>query len=55
MADTPRAQLAGFIAKYTPAIAKEGQSLKRVRPNRLRDYPMPPADLPLVAHLTTLL
>jgi len=26
-----------------------------VRPNRLRDYPMPPADVPLVAHLTTLL
>lgn len=26
-----------------------------VRPNRLRDYPMPPADLPLVAHLCDLL
>ena len=37
------------------AIAKEGQNLKWVRPNRLRDYPMPPADVPLVAHLTTLL
>ena len=36
-------------------IAKEGQSLAWVRPNRLRDYPMPPADVPLVAHLTTLL
>ena len=35
--------------------AKEGQALKWVRPNRLRDYPMPPADVPLVAHLTTLL
>ena len=35
--------------------AKEGQSLKWVRPNKLRDYPMPPADVPLVAHLTTLL
>ena len=35
--------------------AKEGQSLAWVRPNRLRDYPMPPADVPLVAHLTTLL
>ena len=34
---------------------REGQSLKWVRPNRLRDYPMPPADVPLVAHLTTLL
>ena len=35
--------------------ACEGQQLKWVWPNRLRDYPMPPADAPLVAHLTTLL
>jgi len=35
--------------------AKEGQTLKWVRPNRLRDYPMPPADVPLIAHLMTLL
>jgi 8-oxo-dGTP diphosphatase len=35
--------------------AKEGQRLAWVRPNRLRDYQMPPADEPLVAHLTTLL
>jgi 8-oxo-dGTP diphosphatase len=35
--------------------AREGQKLSWVRPNRLRDYPMPPADVPLVAHLTTLL
>ena len=35
--------------------AKEGQGLAWVRPNRLRDYKMPPADEPLVAHLTTLL
>jgi 8-oxo-dGTP diphosphatase len=35
--------------------AREGQKLAWVRPNRLRDYPMPPADEPLVAHLTTLL
>jgi len=34
---------------------KEGQRLTWVRPNRLRDYQMPPADEPLVAHLTTLL
>ena len=34
---------------------KEGQKLSWVRPNRMRDYPMPPADVPLVAHLTTLL
>jgi 8-oxo-dGTP diphosphatase len=26
-----------------------------VRPNRLREYPMPPADEPLISHLTTLL
>lgn len=27
---------------------REGQALKWVRPNQLRDYPMPPADLPLI-------
>jgi 8-oxo-dGTP diphosphatase len=37
------------------ATALEGQTLAWVRPNRLRDYPMPPADAPLVSHLTTLL
>ena len=35
--------------------AQEGQRLAWVKPNRLRDYPMPPADEPLVSHLTTLL
>jgi 8-oxo-dGTP diphosphatase len=35
--------------------AQEGQRLAWVRPNKLRDYPMPPADVPLVAHLMTLL
>jgi 8-oxo-dGTP diphosphatase len=35
--------------------ALEGQQLKWVRPNKLRDYPMPPADEPLVSHLTSLL
>ena len=35
--------------------AQEGQKLAWVRPNRLRDYEMPPADLPLIPHLTTLL
>ena len=35
--------------------AREGQQLKWVRPNKLRDYPMPPADEPLISHLTTLL
>ena len=35
--------------------AREGQKLAWVRANRLRDYPMPPADEPLVSHLTALL
>lgn len=35
--------------------ATEGQRLAWVRPNRLRDYHMPPADVPLVSHLMTLL
>jgi 8-oxo-dGTP diphosphatase len=33
----------------------EGQALKWVRPNQLREFPMPPADLPLISHLMTLL
>ena len=35
--------------------AREGQNLAWVRPLRLRDYPMPPADEPLVAILRDLL
>ena len=38
----------------TPA-ALEGQELAWVRPQRLGDYPMPPADRPLVAMLQDLL
>jgi 8-oxo-dGTP diphosphatase len=34
---------------------REGQTLSWVKPNRMRDYPMPPADVPLVSHLMTLL
>ena len=34
---------------------QEGQALKWVRPNKLKDYPMPPADVPLISHLTSLL
>jgi 8-oxo-dGTP diphosphatase len=34
---------------------QEGQRLAWVRPQRLREYKMPPADEPLVAHLMTLL
>ena len=33
----------------------EGQQLTWVKPAKLRDYPMPPADLPLISHLTSLL
>jgi 8-oxo-dGTP diphosphatase len=35
--------------------AREGQRLAWVRPNRLADYAMPPADKPLVAMLRDLL
>ena len=35
--------------------AREGQQLAWVRANKLRDYPMPPADLPLIPHLEDLL
>ena len=35
--------------------AREGQRLKWVRPAQLGDYPMPPADKPLVAMLRDLL
>lgn len=34
---------------------QEGQELAWVAPNRMRDYPMPPADVPLVAMLRDLL
>jgi len=34
---------------------KEGQRLAWVKPNRLKEYPMPPADTPLIPHLTGLL
>ena len=33
----------------------EGQQLTWVKPAKLRDYPMPPADLPLISHLMALL
>ena len=39
----------GFVAP------QEGQTLAWVRPNRLKDYPMPPADVPLIAHLSSLI
>src|SRR5713226_4132868 len=35
--------------------AREGQQLAWVRASKLRDYPMPPADIPLIPHLLDLL
>jgi 8-oxo-dGTP diphosphatase len=49
--------LALFVCRRwegTPA-AREGQQIKWVRANRLRDFPMPPADEPLISHLADLL
>ncbi|GAA3845900.1 8-oxo-dGTP diphosphatase MutT [[Pseudomonas] carboxydohydrogena] len=34
---------------------REAQPIAWVRANKLRDYPMPPADIPLISHLTDLL
>lgn len=46
-----------FVCRKWEGIpeAREGQELAWVRPARLRDYPMPPADIPLVAQLQDLL
>ena len=42
--------------RWTGAVVgREGQALKWVRPKALRDFPMPPADEPLVPHLIDLL
>ena len=35
--------------------AREGQTLKWVEPKALRDYPMPPADAPLIPYLIDLM
>ncbi|NNE80511.1 MAG: 8-oxo-dGTP diphosphatase MutT [Silicimonas sp.] len=32
-------------------VAREEQALKWVQPNKLREYPMPPADIPLISML----
>jgi 8-oxo-dGTP diphosphatase len=34
---------------------RESQNLAWVRANKLRDYPMPPADIPLIPHLIDVL
>ena len=46
-----------FVCRKWSGIpsAREGQHLAWVRPARLGDYPMPPADKPLVAMLRDLL
>ena len=36
-------------------VAREGQQLKWVRASALRDYPMPPADIPLIPAIQDLL
>jgi 8-oxo-dGTP diphosphatase len=45
-----------FVARrwHGIPVARHAQALKWVRPARLRDYPMPPADAPLVGHLVDL-
>ncbi|MEI9408130.1 (deoxy)nucleoside triphosphate pyrophosphohydrolase [Mesorhizobium salmacidum] len=46
-----------FVCRRFRGIAqpREGQALKWVRPKRMRDYPMPPADAPLIPFLIDLL
>ena len=46
-----------FVCRRWQGLAKgrEGQMLKWVRPTELRQYPMPPADAPLIAPLIDLL
>ncbi len=36
-------------------IGAEGQEIAWVKPLKLKDYPMPPADVPLIPHLIELL
>ena len=46
-----------YILRKWDGIAqpREGQQIKWARPDKLRDYPMPPADAPLIAPLEELL
>ncbi len=46
-----------YVCRRWKGIAQslEGQKIKWVRAKSLRDYPMPPADLPLIPHLQELL
>ena len=46
-----------YVCRRWEGIVKplEAQQVAWVKPNRLRDYKMPPADEPLIAHLIALL
>ncbi|WP_339764942.1 8-oxo-dGTP diphosphatase MutT [uncultured Hoeflea sp.] len=46
-----------FVCRRFEGAARglEGQALKWVRPRDMRDYPMPPADEPLIPYLIDLL
>ncbi len=46
-----------YVCRRYEGIARgrEGQAMKWVRPQALRDYPMPPADEPLIPFLQDLL
>ena len=46
-----------YVCRIWNGVARnvEGQVLKWVRPAEMSNYPMPPADAPLVAHLRDLL
>ena len=46
-----------YVCRRFEGVAKglEGQALKWVRPKDMRDYPMPPADEPLIPFLIDLL
>lgn len=46
-----------YVCRRWKGIAQgaEGQEIRWVKPLKLRDYPMPPADIPLIPHLIDLL
>ncbi|MCR9139570.1 MAG: (deoxy)nucleoside triphosphate pyrophosphohydrolase [Alphaproteobacteria bacterium] len=46
-----------FVCRRFQGVARsrEGQALKWVRPRNLRDFPMPPADAPLIPFLIDLI
>jgi len=46
-----------YVCRRWKGIAQgaEGQEIKWVAPSKLKDHPMPPADVPLIPHLVELL